>query len=139
MKWLFCIFTCFLFTSFAQAKNKSYLLDHSSLLKMGQKGRKAYFKGIGKYILLLEKNKKTSQIDFFKYIFSQAYAAEVPDYRCIGGGVPVPMTAPKCGVSEYAGFRCDNGDEICNPLIFGVLKDGKPICYKKDLIKVYLK
>lgn len=106
-------------------KNHSYLLTYSELMSLKLRKRIKYLRQVGKYLSTLKEEPiKTSLLDF---ILPEAFASS--QFRCIGGGVPVPGTQQNCGVSSYAGFSCPDGMEICNPLIFGLLPSEQPLCY----------
>jgi hypothetical protein len=81
----------------------------------------------------------TKEVSWIEQLnFVQSAHALDSKYRCVGGGVPVPASFENCGVSEYAGFKCegaDAGKEICNPLVFGVRQDGSPACYENATTK----
>ena len=69
-------------------------------------------------------------------LLPQAFADTDYSRYCSAGGVPQLRTGSQCGVSEYAGFSCQQTGEggqnyqICNPLIFGVQASGQPHCYQ---------
>ena len=102
-----------------------YILTYNELMRLNFKRRTNYLRKVGKYLSTLKEGYAKSSL--LSLIISEAYAAS--QFRCIGGGVPVPGSQQNCGVSSYAGFSCDNGMEICNPLIFGILPSGQPVCF----------
>ncbi|NQZ01086.1 MAG: hypothetical protein HRT45_10520 [Bdellovibrionales bacterium] len=53
-------------------------------------------------------------------------------YFCIGGGVPRRSnhsSQDSCGTRTYAGYTCPVGQDICNPILFGVDSENKPVCH----------
>ena len=114
-------------------KNKElnkYFLTYNELMSLSQKKRHRYLKVIARALIPLdsEKKSKLKKVSFLTFFINEAYAET--QYRCVGGGVPVVGDAStNCGVSSYAGFSCSGGQEICNPIVFGVQSDGSPYCF----------
>lgn len=114
-----------------KSKNKSYLLTYSEIKKLKKTDRNNYLRSVSKALIHMSpKSKKT----VFQILFAESYAREdeasasAAGFRCIGGGVPVPAGG-ECGARSYAGFTCDEGQEICNPFLFGVNEDNTPFCF----------
>lgn len=128
MKIIF-ILSIFLWPFFSQARiessPRSVMLSFSEIKKLAPATRRAYLRSLAKALAVLDKKDK-SQFSYLKWIVNEAHADGT--YRCIGGGVPV-REGRNCGAQSYAGFTCDQGLEICNPLLFGVTADKKPFCY----------
>ncbi len=107
------------------------ILSYFAVEKLSPKARHEYVKALAKTLITLKKEPKDKYskniYDLFFGEFTEAHAAE--KYLCIGGGVPIPIDSAICGVQTYAGFTCPDGLEICNPLIFGVDKNQKPVCH----------
>lgn len=109
----------------ATRNHSSYLLTYRELMVLTPEKRTKYLKRIGKYLSILKE--RSSNKSLLHLVFPKAFASA--QFRCIGGGVPVPGSQQNCGVSRYAGFSCPDDMEICNPLIFGLLPSGQPVCY----------
>lgn len=102
----------------------NYLLTYSELMLLKKKDRYNYLRFISKLLIPISVESKKTTLEI---LFPKVYASD--GFRCIGGGVPVPAGSASCGVQSYAGFSCDEGFEICNPLLFGVKEDGSPFCF----------
>ena len=86
-------------------------------MRLKKPQRYKYIRSVAKALARIpEGKKKTSSLLPFSFM-DDAFANGT--FRCMGGGVPVPGDATRCGVQSYAGFSCRPGQEICNPLIFG--------------------
>lgn len=102
----------------------NYLLTYSELMLLKKKDRYNYLRFISKLLIPISVESKKTTLEI---LFPKVYASD--GFRCIGGGVPVPAGSASCGVQSYAGFSCEEGLEICNPLLFGVKEDNTPFCF----------
>lgn len=112
------------------------VLTYEQVQSLSEKSRNQYMRALAQTLVELSEQ-KSKKISFFEQLFSLgsiAYAG--PLYHCIGGGVPVDEKVKTCGVQSYAGFTCANaGENICNPLVFGVSSSGEPVCHKNATTK----
>ncbi len=110
-------------------KKSPFILSFQEMRKLPYKKRVVYLRRLAKQLVIMEellskkKSRKTasflnSGLDFVSWFLSEAKAD--PQYLCIGGGVPIESSAASCGANSYGGFSCPDGQEICNPFIFGV-------------------
>lgn len=108
------------------------ILSFYAVKKLSSKSKKDYVRAITQTLINLNKEPKDKYskniLNFILGDIHTAYATT--NYLCIGGGIPIPSDSSVCGVNSYAGFTCPEGLEICNPLIFGVDKDQKPVCHE---------
>ncbi len=128
MKKILTLFIVLLLSSFSHGATKSTMLSFNEIIKLNKKTRHQYLKVVAKQLVRIdtEKEMKTSWLEVLG-LYTTAHAEA---YRCIGGGVPIPDTASRCGAREYAGFSCPSGYEICNPFIFGVKSETEPVCFR---------
>ncbi len=105
---------------------KNYLLSFEQLQKLPKKQRVHYLKSVARIFVHLSKS-SSGELSWLDMVLSVANA-DGYQFRCIGGGFPVEGTQTNCGVSEFMGFSCP-GQEMCNPLIFGLKANGQPHCY----------
>lgn len=117
-----------LFLGFSAHAKPKHMLEFSEIIKLHQKDRAAYLNKIAQALVYFEGETKVSYFNF-SFLIPKAYAAD-EKFRCVGGGVPVPIGPSQCGARSYAGFTCPEGMEICNPFVFGVKKGSqRPFCY----------
>lgn len=107
------------------------IINFFAVKKLSLKAKSDYLRAIAKTLIKLNKEPKEKYSkNILNLLFCEFKVAHASTkYLCIGGGVPVPKDSNVCGVNSYAGFTCPEGLEICNPLIFGVDKDKKPVCH----------
>ncbi len=107
-------------------QQKNYLLSFEQLQKLPEKQRVHYLKSVARIFVHLSKS-SSGELSWIDMVLSVANA-DGYQFRCIGGGFPVEGNQTNCGVSEFMGFSCP-GQEMCNPLIFGLKANGQPHCY----------
>jgi len=119
-----------------------YILTYEEFQFLSKIEKKEYLRGLSKWLTKLDANQRLQSLhNFWSLIFNTAVADGLSDFRCLGGGVPVSGTQSNCGVTAYAGYSCSSdpniqsgtyepgGLEICNPVLFGVRRNGQPFCF----------
>lgn len=132
-KLLFFIFcTCW---SLSLQANTQYLLTFDQLKSLNNHERSEYLEGLRDVMLAFGNDQKSKPFSWQSFFFNFAVAQENVSFRCVEGGVPVRLQeefteSPRqqqCGTNSYAGLTCSSGN-ICNPYVFGVNRDGSPVC-----------
>lgn len=135
---LACVFISTSFESNAKErvfkkKSDKYFLTYNELMGLSVKRRKRYLRAVARALIPLDKKNGQKQrkvsLLFLNLLINEAHASR--SYRCVGGGVPIEGAdrSVNCGATNYAGFSCSSGQEICNPIIFGVQSNGEPYCF----------
>jgi hypothetical protein len=125
----------------SQADSKSrrqHILKYDQLMKLSKEHRVEYLKGLRQVMLAFgSDNVQISRSFFQSFLFSLSFADEDSAFRCLGAGFPIRLEeqhrsnprGQECGRSSLDGFSdCPSGQRMCNPFIFGVSRDGSPVC-----------
>jgi hypothetical protein len=114
-------------------KPSAHLLSYTELLKLKKPQRLRYLRGVARRLANIPERtqRRPAHYGLLRLLWETAHASQ---FQCIGGGIFVATGVQGCGMSDYAGFRCSGaheGQDMCNPLIFGVKPNGDPVCHPK--------
>ena len=118
---------------------KQYLLKYDQLMNLSKDQRTEYLKGLRNVMLVFGEDRVLFTSFWNKFLYSVSYAQGASSFRCLGAGFPIRSdeqysSSPRdqeCGRSSLPGFSdCPSGQRMCNPFVFGVSRDGSPVCMR---------